>query len=159
MKKILTASLATLTILFASPDLWAHCEMPCGVYDDAARFESMLEHVKTIEKAMVKIDALSQLETPDYHGISRWTTTKETHAQNIQHIVASYFLTQRVKAPKNPEDEAEMASYVTHLTLLHEITVAAMKTKQFVDIEKAEKLHHVITEYQAHYFIKHGHAH
>ena len=38
---------------------WGHCQIPCGIYDDAARFTLLKEHVTTIEKSMKSIDALS----------------------------------------------------------------------------------------------------
>ena len=30
----------------------AHCQIPCGIYDDYARIQSMLEDVKTIQKSI-----------------------------------------------------------------------------------------------------------
>ena len=45
----------TLLAFFASTLLcstvYAHCQVPCGIYGDQLRFEQMLEDTKTITKA------------------------------------------------------------------------------------------------------------
>ena len=45
----------TLLAFFASALLcstvYAHCQVPCGIYGDQLRFEQMLEDTKTITKA------------------------------------------------------------------------------------------------------------
>ena len=35
--------------------LFAHCQVPCGIYDDARRIIEIEEHIQTINKAMDKI--------------------------------------------------------------------------------------------------------
>ena len=145
-----------LIAIYFSHHSHAHCQIPCGIYDDGTRFDLMLEHSKTIEKAMIQIRQLQATEIPDYHQVSRWTVTKEEHAQKIQEIVSEYFLAQRFKAPK---EKAENTEYHAHLTLLHEIIVAAMKAKQSTDIEKARTLKSKVEEYKIHYFEPHGHPH
>ena len=32
--------------VFAPTDIWSHCEVPCGIYGDSARFSAMSEDVK-----------------------------------------------------------------------------------------------------------------
>ena len=83
----------------------AHCEVPCGIFDDAMRIEMLREHVTTIEKAMNQINTLSAEDAPDYNQLVRWVTTKEEHADEFQHVVSQYFLHQRVK-PAGVEDSA-----------------------------------------------------
>jgi len=137
----------------------AHCQIPCGIYDDKARFTSLLEHTRTIAKSIDAINALSAEQPVDYHSIARWTTNKEEHAQDIQDIAAQYFLTQRVKAKTADAAPELRENYVTHTTLLHQIIVAAMKTKQTVDVANVEILRDLIKTYEAHYFKEHGHRH
>jgi nickel superoxide dismutase len=153
--KFLT-TLIWLTAISFSHHSYAHCQIPCGIYDDGTRFALMLEHSKTIEKAMVQIRQLQATEIPDYHQITRWTITKEEHAQKIQEIASEYFLAQRVKAPK---EKTESSEYHTHLSLLHEIIVAAMKAKQSTDVQKAQMLRSKVEKYKTHYFKTHGHSH
>ncbi len=44
----------------------AHCQIPCGIYDDNARVESMLEDVATIRKAvtmMIELNAKTDVQS------------------------------------------------------------------------------------------------
>ena len=54
----------TLLAFFASTLLcstvYAHCQVPCGIYGDQLRFERMLEDTKTITKAQGQINELAQ---------------------------------------------------------------------------------------------------
>ena len=159
IKKITSAlafafAISLMSISIAS----AHCQIPCGIYDDARQFDVIEEHAKTIEKAMEKIKELSEKKPVNYHMIARWTFNKEKHAQDIQDIVHAYFLTQRVKA-KSADDKKAYESYVTHTTLLHQMLVAAMKSKQTTDTKHVEALRDLAKKYKAHYFKPHGHKH
>jgi nickel superoxide dismutase len=112
----------------------AHCEVPCGIYGDQLRFQQMLEDTATIAKAIQNIRAFAE-EDPDANSINqvvRWVTTKESHATNTQHIIAQYFLTQRIK----PTAEG----YEKQLKAAHAVMVAAMKCKQAADPATAEAL-------------------
>ena len=105
--------------------VYAHCQVPCGVYTDEMRFQMIEEDLQTIEKAMTKITELSSAEKPDYALITRWTNTKEEHASKIQTIVSEYFMTQRIKA--------DASQYVEKIRNLHAMLISAMKCKQTVD--------------------------
>ncbi len=118
--------------LFAQ-STYAHCQIPCGIYDDNARVMSMLEDVKTIEKAVNMIKDLSSSNDPQSHNQRvRWIMNKEQHAQNIIVTICDYFLTQRVK----PEAE----DYLQRLEKHHIVIVGAMKAKQNVDMDIVKKL-------------------
>jgi len=118
-----------------------HCEVPCGIYADQARFVRMLEDTQTIAKAITSINEFTNnMEgPPTAKGINqtmRWVTTKEQHATNTQHIVAQYFLTQRIKADNE--------RYVDQLKAAHAVMVASMKCKQDADAATAESLKNAI---------------
>ncbi len=120
--------------------LQAHCQVPCGVYDDQRRFEEMLEDTTTITKAMVQINELATKHDALAHNqLARWIITKEAHASNIQKIIAEYFMTQRIKA--------DNAKYVEQLTAAHKVLVAAMKCKQTVDPANAKSLETAIFDF------------
>lgn len=154
MKFIATFLVVLLAYL---PQTSAHCEIPCGIFDDGARFEIMLEHATTIEKSMKKIQELESADKPSIHDISRWTVNKEKHAQLIQNDVAQYFLAQRVKTPKAGASEEDNRRYQESLTLLHKIIVAAMKTKQSTDTLKVNDLVTLIEKFEKLYFSPHEH--
>jgi nickel superoxide dismutase len=52
----------TLASFVVSAVVYAHCEVPCGIYGDQRRFEQMLEDGETIAKA---IDQINELSTKD----------------------------------------------------------------------------------------------
>ena len=126
----------------------AHCEVPCGIYDDDRRFADMQEDAGTIAKAIDSVhDLMGSLDGgPDpltINQLTRWTVTKEDHATHLQHTIAQYFMTQRIK-PNDPQ-------YVSKLTGAHKVMVAAMKCKQNSDPATADDLKAAIEAFQAAY--------
>lgn len=144
MKRLLTAGVMIGAALLPMTFLAAHCEVPCGIYDDGARFKAMLEDQATIAKAIASIHELAQ--EPDVNGINqlaRWISTKETHATKVQHVIAQYFMTQRIKA--------DGENYVKQLTSAHAVMVAAMKCKQSAEPATADALKKAIETFQMAY--------
>lgn len=135
-----------LTIMFAlgaQRAAFAHCEVPCGIYGDQQRFEAMLEDHTTVAKASDQINALAgKPDAQSHNQLARWVANKESHATKIQHTIAQYFMTQRIK-PNDPK-------YVDKLTKAHAVMLAAMKAKQSVDPAVAAKLREsVLAFYEA----------
>lgn len=128
----------------------AHCQVPCGIYDDKARIQRMLEDTATIAKAIKQIHELAgKHDAESFNQITRWVTTKEAHASHIIEVVSEYFLTQKVKPVS-----AGTEGYETYLTMLadhHVVMVAAMKTKQKPDPAVAEALRDAIEHLARHY--------
>ena len=134
-----------------------HCEVPCGIYGDSLRIDLLKEHSATIEKGMIQINKLSGEEKPDYNQIVRWVITKESHAEQIQHVVSQYFLHQRIKLlPENPTKQAK-EKYRQQLVNLHSILVYAMKTKQSTDLKNVKNLNQAIHDFEHSYFEGHKH--
>ena len=135
--------LASIAFTAVQPVALAHCEVPCGIYDDHARIVQMLEDTKTIAKAVDQITALAeQDDAQSFNQATRWVATKEEHATRIQHTIAQYFMTQRIK-PVGPESP-DWNSYARRLAQHQVVLVAAMKTKQSVDPAAVAKLQRAI---------------
>jgi nickel superoxide dismutase len=132
---------------------YAHCQIPCGIYNDELRVELIQEHIQTIEKSMTEIVGIGKESPVNYNQLVRWIDNKEKHADEIQEIVTQYFMTQRVK-PVDPKDEAAYAMYVKQLSILHAMLVEAMKAKQTTDMEHVEKLKTLTSEFHEAYFGK-----
>jgi nickel superoxide dismutase len=145
---LLSVSLAI--VAFAGTKAWAHCQVPCGIYDDPARFTAMREHVTTIEKSINQIEELSGAEEPNYNQIVRWVMNKENHADQLTEIATYYFLAQRIK-PTDNSDQQKYARYLRELMLLHQIVVHAMKAKQTTDLEHVAALRQLIDQFEASY--------
>jgi nickel superoxide dismutase len=133
-----------LCIFFATFKAFAHCEVPCGIYDDKARITMISEHITTIEKSMKEIVVLQDSKPIDYNQLVRWIANKDKHADELQHIVSQYFLTQRIK----PDSE----KYGEKLVLLHKMLVDSMKCKQTTDIAHVASLRNLLKEFQTLYF-------
>jgi nickel superoxide dismutase len=136
-KKCKTTLLLVLLISafwFSTPvNVFAHCQIPCGIYDDYARIQAMLEDAATVQKSIRLIVDLAQKNDPQsINQRVRWIMNKEKHAQNIIDTISEYFLTQRVK----PDQENYQERLVKH----HTVIVLAMKTKQNVDEKYVNQL-------------------
>lgn len=149
MKKVTTVTAMLSILFFNASAVFAHCELPCGIYGDQMRMDMITEHIITIEKAMKKIEELSADKDKNYNQIVRWITNKENHANELQDIVSQYFMTQRVK-PAGDKDEITDRK----LRLLHELLVYAMKAKQTTDQKYIEKLRNCLEDFRSVYFNK-----
>jgi len=159
MKKAKVAiflSIILITQFISTQSVFAHCEIPCGIYEDTLRISLISEHITTIEKSMKMINELSKEATPNYNQLVRWVVNKEEHAKKIQEIVSQYFLHQRVKIAAS-SDKEKYAKYVSLLTTLHEISVYAMKAKQSTDMTNIKKLRDSVDAFEKVYFHSHKH--
>ena len=78
-------------------------------------------------------------------------TQDEAFAQEL--AVYQYFMNQRIK-PVVPEKKEAYKKYVKEITLLHQILVYSMKSKQTTDIENVKKLGVLLSEFSKSYFSK-----
>ena len=125
--------LISFVLIGACQSAHAHCQIPCGIYDDHARVKAMLEDVATIEKSAKSISKLSvKSDAQSKNQLIRWVTNKEKHAQNIISTISNYFLTQRVKTGQK--------DYVERLKRHHAVIIAAMKVKQNIDLKYIKNL-------------------
>jgi nickel superoxide dismutase len=159
MKKHMTTGLSVLILgVLITTVIWglrtepasAHCQMPCGIYDDPARIASLKEDAATITKAITNIIELApKQDAQSLNQATRWIATKEDHASDIITVVAEYFLAQRVK-PVEAGTEGYDA-YLRSLADHHAVMVAAMKAKQQCDLATAGGLDQAIDTLAKHY--------
>ena len=160
MKRSALTALSLLAALAIAATAAAHCQIPCGIYDDELRVQLIEEHITTVEKSMTQVVALGKANPTDYNQLVRWVVNKEEHAQKIQDIVTAYFMAQRIKPPKDHGDESAVNEYMHKLALLHAIQVHAMKAKQGTDLEEVATLRDLVGKFRKAYFGKEGeHAH
>jgi len=144
---VMLAALATVLLWTHSPaEVKAHCQVPCGIYDDPARIQQLREDSMTIEKAIHAITELSgKSDATSVNQATRWIMTKEDHASHIITVVSEYFLTQKVKPG------ADRAKYLETLADHHAVMVAAMKCKQVPDHSSVDALNAAITKLATYY--------
>jgi len=153
-KRIIAVSVLTVVAILASM-AYSHCQIPCGIYNDQMRFDTIAEHITTIEKSMKLITELSGQDKPNMNQVVRWVQNKEEHADEISHIVSYYFMAQRVKLPAEGDTKAQN-QYVKKLTLLHRMLVYSMKAKQTTDLANVEQLKSSLNEFHKVYFGESG---
>lgn len=147
-RKGLILIVAIAMVALGAARVGAHCEIPCGIYDDQLRVDLIAEHSTTIEKSMKKIVELSKQNPVNYNQLVRWVSNKEKHANEIQHIVTQYFMTQRIKP--------DAKKYSEKLAVLHKMLIYAMKCKQTTDVDNVSTLRSLLKEFETLYF---GHSH
>ena len=152
-------AISIIIVALGLNNLHAHCQVPCGIYDDAVRIIQIREHVTTIEKAMKQIDQLTSDESSsqNMNQLIRWINTKEEHATFIQSIISDYFLAQRIKPKQN--NEAGRQQYIDQTLLLQQIIVSAMKSKQTVDKSEPVLVSTLLNQFVQLYFNEHGKEH
>jgi len=145
--RYLALIMAFAMVALGAATVGAHCEIPCGIYDDQLRADLIAEHSTTIEKSMKKIVELSKQNPVNYNQLVRWISNKEKHADEIQHIVTQYFMTQRLKP--------DAKKYSEKLAVLHKMLIYAMKCKQGTDVAHVSTLRSLTKEFEILYF---GHS-
>jgi len=145
MKKRYTQILIVLSFIFSlAVNASAHCEIPCGIYDDQMRINLIKEHITTIEKSMIQIMKLEKEKDHHSNQLVRWIMNKEHHADKLQEIVTQYFMTQRIK----PDTQ----NYEKQLGLLHQMLIYSMKCKQTTDTKNTDQLKKIVKDFQDIYF-------
>lgn len=131
--------LAGLTLLSTAGSVFAHCQVPCGIYDDPARVAAMREDAQTIAKAITQINELAaKHDNLAINQAVRWIDTKEQHASMIIETISTYFLTQKIKPVAEGGEGYD--DYLKKLAAHHAVMRAAMVCKQTVDPASAEAL-------------------
>lgn len=153
MKNLFIPICIVILVTSFSNRVAAHCEIPCGIYNDSIRVELLKEHVVTIEKSMTLIKSL-QTNPQEMNQVVRWVMNKEEHCTKIQDIATQYFMFQRIKIET---DRHKAMHSVEQLSALHEICVYAMKCKQSIDIDNTKKLLKAIETFEEAYFGAHKH--
>ena len=86
----------------------------------------------------------------------RWIQNKETHADELSHIITYYFMAQRLK-PAEKTDAGEYEKYLEKLTLLHQMLVSSMKAKQTNDLSITNQLTELLKNFKKAYYEEHEH--
>jgi nickel superoxide dismutase len=148
MMKLFLSLITVFVLLTATAG--AHCQIPCGIYDDTVRITLIKEHVTTIEKSIAEISKLTCDSPQNNNQMTRWVINKEEHADQLSQIVTYYFMAQRIKP--------EMDGYTEKLKTLHAILRASMKAKQSADLADVDALRELIHQFE-HLYLGEKHVH
>jgi len=153
--KTTVAAMLVVGISLSPIAVHAHCQIPCGIYDDDIRLDLMAEDIATIEKAMKEISDLSSADKINYNQLVRWIDNKDTHADKFMNIATQYFMVQRIK-PVAP-DSAGFDIYLKQVRLLHQMLYIAMRCKQTTDLNYPAQLKQLLGEFRNLYNEHHTH--
>lgn len=142
---VLAITICTLSLVQA-PRAQAHCQIPCGIYDDHNRVHQIREDITTIEKSMRMIKELAKKkDAQSKHQLVRWVVNKEHHAEKIIRSISDYFMAQKLK-PIPASNRKGHADYVTRLVRHHAVMVAAMTCKQKSSMDAVQALRRAVND-------------
>lgn len=142
--------MALSAVLLWSLGASGHCQVPCGIYDDPARFRMLQEHATTIEKAMKQIKELSKNPGANANQLIRWVQNKDAHADEFAEIITQYFLQQRIEPVAGP-GKPGWDDYVRKLALCHRMLVEAMKAKRTTDLAHVQRMRQLVVDFRKAY--------
>jgi len=115
----------------------AHCQVPCGIFDDAKQLAKLKEDAATIRKAQTELtDAGAPSDAAGANTFTRWVMYKEQHADAIIKDIGYYYMAQRFPKWEFGSDD----DYKTALELHHKTMVCAVKAKQSTDVATSDAL-------------------
>lgn len=109
--------------IFSIPTVYAHCDIPCGIYDPTAL--QIASH--TVLRMTVLLD-----EFKDTHDVARIVHTKEEHGATVEKELMT--LKNDYFKPEHFEKFSELKE------LIKETVMLSSKTRQKKDLELAKKL-------------------
>lgn len=108
---------------------YAHCDIPCGIYET----DTMMHSAETCRRMIQRIEELGELDSIEKHNtFVRSVMNKEKHAQKVKRelyiLWSDYFKPEHVEKYPDLHDQ------------LWKATKQASTVKQTVSMEEAEKL-------------------
>lgn len=108
---------------------YAHCDIPCGIYET----DTMMHSAETCRRMIQKIEGLGELDSIEKHNsFVRSVMNKEKHAQKVKREIyilwSDYFKPEHLEKYPNLHDQ------------LWKAAKQASVVKQTVSMEEADKL-------------------
>ncbi len=124
--------------------VYAHCDVPCGIYET----DTMLHAAQTCKVIVEKALAIGEEPTPDNdNNFIRMVATKEQHAERVKHELAvlwgDYFKPEHLEKFPDLHDKIwhtlKQASAVKQHLSVEACDELITKTREIVDIFAATK--------------------
>ena len=121
---------------------FAHCDIPCGIYET----DTMTHSAETCRRMIQKIEELGELDSVEKHNtFVRSVMNKEKHAQKVKHelyvLWSDYFKPQHVEKYPDLHDK------------LWQAAKQASSVKQTVSMDETNKLIDMVHDV-AHLFVE-----
>jgi nickel superoxide dismutase len=124
--------------------VYAHCDVPCGIYET----DTLRHSAETCLKMIEKIEALGELDNQvKWNNFVRMVHTKEGHAQKVKDQVyilwSDYFKPEHLNEHSNLHEvlwqTAKQASVVKHSVNKDACNVLLQKVKEVEDLFASTK--------------------
>ncbi len=119
-------SLTAVALLLGLGQLSAHCQMPCGIYDDQMVYDQINQYYLTMFKGVKALENNKFQTDEDKNHFVRWVMTKDRLSDEVAMMITTYFLQQKILPI---EDNNEL------LKSLHRLLFLLVAIKQNVDIK------------------------
>ena len=131
---MLYSLISLLNRIIPAREVFAHCDIPCGIYT--------VEPAQTAAQTVVKmVKKLKEADSADVHGISRFTAAKEEHAkickEQLLILWTDYFKEEHLEAFPS-----------LHETFWKAVKLCS-KVKQEVSMDSAKELQKAVDEIAA----------
>jgi len=123
-KNIFLASAVACFSLTSS--LSAHCQMPCGIYNDQMMYDQVNQFYLTAFKAVKALEHNEFTTDEDKNQFVRWVMTKERLCNETAMLLTTYFFQQKIM----PIDDN-----IDLVKSLHKLLFQLVAIKQNVDIK------------------------
>lgn len=118
----------TLTLLIKEDIAYAHCDIPCGIYD--TQQAQLAAH--TVIRMTELLSEFSQINLKTQHDIARMTKIKEQHANIIE---------EELETLENDYFKKEHYEQYPNLQILISETIKLIaKARQNIDLENSQKV-------------------
>lgn len=129
------------------PELAAHCDIPCKIYDPHTAQVAVLSVIRFMD-LIADLEAKESLTVADQATLARLVAEKEKHAEIVKHEVrgiwGDYF-----KAP-------QFEKFPNASELVHNIMLAGSACKQGIERDKGLKLLSLVNEFAAAFWATKG---
>lgn len=108
----------------------AHCQMPCGIYNDAMVFDKGDEYVLTMYKGISVLNNSPFSTVKEKNDFVRWVINKEKMSDALAEVITTYFLQQKIK-PGDSDSPKRLES--AHKLLFGLVAIKQNTTLDFVE--------------------------
>lgn len=113
--------------------VYAHCDIPCGIYET----DTMMHSAETCRRMIQKIEELGELDTMEKHNsFVRSVMNKEKHAHKVKQEI--YILWSDYFKPEHVETYPDLHER------LWQTAKQASTVKQTISMDEAEKLNEMV---------------
>jgi nickel superoxide dismutase len=143
--KMIFKMMGLMSLIFFKVTLFAHCQMPCGIYHDEIVFDQIDQYTETMFKGISVINQIKINNMHDQNDAVRWIVEKEKESNEIANLITVYFLQQKIK-PGEPDTAQKLAS--AHRLLFFLVAIKQNTDLKFVkefneEWEKFKDMFHI----------------